>query len=142
MEYKVIIQVNNLELIKFFLTFCKKTNIMKKTYQPFILEKADEILYILKDDIEPTEQTKNHLCDILTEKFIKGELSSEDPIDSIFDEEELLLFINESLIRKDLDSLIEQGLINVLNDDNNEEMFFLTEKGKKYVENNLLGGEK
>lgn len=113
-------------------------NIMKKTYQPFILEKADEILYLLKEDIESTEQIKNLLCDILTEKFIKGELSSEDPIDSIFDEEELLLFINEALIRNDLDNLIQQGLVNVLNDENGEEMFFLTEKGKKYVEEDIL----
>lgn len=111
---------------------------MKKTYQPFIIEKAEEILYLLKDDFEATEQIKNRLCDILTEKFIKGELSSDDPIDSIFDEEELLLFINEALIRKDLDHLIEEGLINVLNDENDEEMFFITEKGKKYVEEDLL----
>lgn len=142
MEYKVIIQGHYLELMIFFITFCKNINNMKKTYQPFIIQKSDEILYLLKDDIESTENTKNRLCDFLTEKFIKGDLSSETPIEEIFEEEELLLFIHESLIRQDLEHLIETGLVNTLNDENGEEMFFITEEGKKYVEEEILKQKK
>ena len=107
---------------------------MGKVYQPFILEKADLILEILKDDIKCTEKEKNRLCDILTDKYIKGELDAEDPVHSIFNREELMSFIEESLIHEDLDHLAELGLIDSIDDENNEELYFITEKGKKYVE--------
>lgn len=108
---------------------------MNKTYQPFILEKADEILEILKDDIKPSEFIKNRLCNILTQKFIKGDLSSEDTVDMIFDDaDELERFISEALCYEDLSHLMELGLIGFLDeDDERGHFFFMTEKGKQYL---------
>lgn len=108
---------------------------MNKTYQPFILAKADEILEILKEDIMYSDYIKNRLCNILTRKFINGELSADDPVDMIFDdEEELQIFVSEALCYQDLIHLAEMGFVGFLDeDDERGHFFFLTEKGKEYV---------
>jgi hypothetical protein len=108
---------------------------MKKIYQPFIIEKAGLILDVLKDDVSITDFTMDRMCDLLTDKFISGDLSSDDPIQEIFNEKELLLYINEMEIHKDLDHLIELELIDYFVDDNEGLLiYFMTEKGKKYVD--------
>lgn len=107
---------------------------MNKTYRPFILDKAEEILEILKEDVKYTEFARNSMCDLLTEKFILGELSSEDSIQGIFNEDELLGFISETSLHEDLEHLIELGFIDYFEDSNNKEnCYFLTEKGKEYM---------
>lgn len=111
---------------------------MSKTYQPFIVKKVDEIFEILKEDIKYSDFMKNRLCDILTKKFIDGELSSDDSDSPVFkNEEEALSFIGEALLYEDIKHLMEFGLVGYLDDDD-EYGFFLTEKGKKYVDKNLL----
>ena len=108
---------------------------MKKTYQPFIIEKADKILDILKDDISPTEMAKNRLCNLLTEKFIKGELNPDDPVNMIFEEDELLSFVNICLVEKDIERLMELGLVGMLDDDDDPEpTYFVTKEGRKYID--------
>jgi hypothetical protein len=106
---------------------------MNKTYQPFIIEKAEEILEILKEDVTYTEFSKNRMCDMLTEKFISGDLSSEDPVYGLFNEDELLDFISETALHDDLDALIEQGHVDYFEDENKETCYFLTEEGKRYM---------
>ena len=113
--------------------FVKNFN-MNKTYQPFILQKAEEIFEILKEDVKSSDFAKDLLCSVLTEKFIAGELSSGDSIQGIFNEEELLSFINEVATHDDLEHLIELKLVNYFNDENDEITYFLTEEGKMYVE--------
>ena len=108
---------------------------MSKVYQPFIIEKAHLIMEVLQDDIECDEYVQNRICDMLTDKFIKGDLSSEDPINSIFEKEELLSFINECVVREDLNRLIKQGLVGCYEDEKEGNLYFLTEKGKEYVKN-------
>jgi hypothetical protein len=108
---------------------------MNKTYQPFILAKADEILEILKEDIKYSDYIKNRLCNILTQKFIKGDLNVDDPVDTIFDDEDdLHRFISEALCYEDLSHLTELGLVGFLDeDDERGHFFFITEKGKEYM---------
>ena len=110
---------------------------MNKTYQPFILAKADEIFEILKEDIKYSDYMKNRLCNILTQKFINGEFSSDDPVDMIFDdEEELSTFIAEAICYEDLIHLADLGFVGFLDeDDERGHFFFLTEKGKEYMKN-------
>ena len=104
---------------------------MNKTYQPFIIEKADEILEILKEDVVATDYSREVLCGLLTKKFIDGELNPDDDVSMIFDsEEELLGFINLCYTRQNLEHLEELGLVGELDDD----QYFLTEKGKLYVD--------
>jgi len=123
-----------LDLLIFIINF-DKTFIMKKIYQPFIIEKAELILDVLKDDVSITDFAMDRMCDLLTYKFISGDLSSDDSIQGIFDEKELLAYINEMEIHKDLDHLIELELIDYFVDDNEGlVIYFMTEKGKKYVD--------
>lgn len=108
---------------------------MNKTYQPFIIQKSEEILEILKDDIKPLDHNKEQLCLLLTNKFINGTLSADDDVSTIFDsEDELLKFINECDTYEHLVSLMEKGLIDMIEDENNEELFFLTDAGKLQVQ--------
>ena len=105
---------------------------MRKTYQPFIIELCDEVFEEIKDDINPIERNKEILCDLLTQKFIDGELSAGDkqPFDS---EKEVDNFIMLCWINDNLCHLQKLGLIGTFNDG---ETFFLTEAGKRYI--NLL----
>lgn len=103
---------------------------MGKTYQRFIIEKADEVFETLGPDIKPTERNKAVLCDLLTQKLIDGKLSEGD--EQIFEsEEEINKFVHQCWINDNLDDLQERGLIGSYNDGDS---FFLTETGKLYVE--------
>ena len=126
---------SNICFFRFLLIILSKIFNMNTTYQPFILKKADEILEILKEDIQYSDFIKNRLCSILTDKFIMGELSAEDPVNSVFNnEDELLLFINEALVYEDIKHLIELGFVGYLDEgDKRGDIFFITEKGKDYV---------
>lgn len=104
---------------------------MIKIFQPFIINKAEQLLEILKDDIECTERSKIRLCEILTKKFVQGDIDSETPICEILEKEEILSYINECCTYQDLMRLMDIGLIDSFDDN---ETFFLTEKGKKYVQ--------
>ena len=113
---------------------------MNKTYQPFIIAKSDEIFEILKGEIEKSDFMANRLCNKLTQKFINGELNADDPVNTIFkDEEELFSFVSEAVLYEDLKHLMELGLIGFLDEEDEDgQIFFMTEKGKKYAENMVL----
>jgi hypothetical protein len=110
-------------------------NMDKVVYQPSIIKKADAYIDVLIDDgffkeLEITDLTfaKNELCRILTDKFINGELNESDTelLTAKEAEDYLNLVITESVLR----SLQERGLIGSYEDENTEEVFFLTEMGK------------
>ncbi len=104
---------------------------MEKTYQPFILKLCEDIFEDLTPDIKPTERNKTTLCDMLTQKFLDGELSEGD--EQIFDsEKEIEDFINLCFVNDNLDDLHKRGFIGSYNDG---ESYFLTDMGKLYVEN-------
>ena len=115
---------------------------MKKTFQPFIVAKAEEMIIFMKTDydvfenlgIKSTEYTKERLCDILTEKFINGEYDENDDIGDLFPDDKLLMsFLAEMATKSDLDNLIEKGLVGSLDDDSGRDFYFVTEKGKECV---------
>lgn len=115
---------------------------MKKTFQPFIVAKAEEMIIFMKTDydifedlgIKSTEYTKERLCDILTEKFINGEYDENDDIGDLFPDDKLLMsFLAEMATKSDLDNLIEKGLVGSLDDETGRDYYFVTEKGKECV---------
>jgi hypothetical protein len=107
---------------------------MKGIYQPEIIKQADEVLELLKEDVEITDRAREDLCIILTKKLLEGNLP-EGP--RVFDsEDELNGFIHLCNTRKSLEELQRQGYIDSFDDN---ESFFLTTKGTEYVEKNLLG---
>jgi len=109
-------------------------------YQPIVIEKTTEILCILEEsnffkdyEIENFDFAIKYLNDKLTEKFILGELDEES--DDLFEEEEFNVILREIVAGTILTELKQKGLVNSYEDDNTEELFFLTQKGKKMLKN-------
>jgi len=109
-------------------------------YQPIVIEKTTEILCILEEsnffkdyEIENFDFAIKYLNDKLTEKFILGKLDEEN--DDIFEEEEFNVILREIIAGTILTELKHKGLVNSYEDDNTEELFFLTQKGKKMLKN-------
>jgi hypothetical protein len=105
-----------------------------------VIEKTTEILCILEEsnffndyEIENFDFAIKYLNDKLTEKFILGELDEES--DNLFEEEEFNVILREIVAGTILTELKQKGLVNSYEDDNTEELFFLTQKGKKMLKN-------
>ena len=101
---------------------------MKKTYQPEVIQHTENLIEGLKDsnffeDYEITDltYTRQYLNELFTGKFIEGKLGED--IDGIFSEQEFEVMLE----------LKKNGLVDSYEDDTTEEMFFLTEKGKKFL---------
>lgn len=112
---------------------------MNKIYQPIVIERANQIIedlseFFLEYQIDSTEFAEKYLCDKLTEKFIIGELDFEED-DSIFlfSEDEFEVILKELIAGSVLYELKQKGLVDSYEDDTTEEMFFLTEEGKKHL---------
>lgn len=118
---------------------------MSKVYQPIVIEEADNIIEGLvlsnffKDyGIEDLTFAKEHLLDVLTEKYIENLLGNED--DELFTEEEFTNLLHTIIAGSLLSELKQEGLMSSYTDENGEEMFFLTEEGKielKIIEEEL-----
>ena len=111
---------------------------MSKVYQPIVIEETDNLIEGLKESlffedyqIEDLTYVRQHLLDIMTEKFIKGELDSD--VDELFTEDEFTKLLQELVAGSLLYELKQKGLVNSYEDENTEEMFFLTEEGKKFM---------
>lgn len=109
---------------------------MDNFYQPNIVQYANEILHVLREtgfftdfEIEDESFAKDYFCKKLTDKFIKGEL--DEFIDNVFNNDEIDKFLNEIVAGSLLQELQNKGLVDSIEDENNEERFFLTEKGKE-----------
>lgn len=111
---------------------------MKRIFQPRVIEIADEIIETLVEtnffeDHEITDLTfsKNYICEKLTEKYIEDGIDLEMGIFTEAEFDEMLrIIITGSLLY----SLKEKGFINSYEDENTEELFFLTDEGKKLIE--------
>lgn len=112
---------------------------MKKIYQPSVIERADELIEILIEErffedyeIENYNFAKYYLRDKLTDKFILGTLENDE--DDIFSEEEYETILREIVAGSVLYELKEKGLVDSYEDEDTEEMFFLTKEGKKILQ--------
>ena len=112
---------------------------MTKNYQPIVIEKANDLIeglisanFFEEYEINDLTFVKSHLCDLLTEKFIDGVLDED--FDDIFTEEEFEQLLKELIAGSILNELKDKGYVNSYSDENTEEMFFLTEEGKKLAQ--------
>ena len=113
--------------------------IMNKIYQPVVIEMTNEIISDLTEslffedyEIQSTVFAEKYLLDKLTEKFILGELENEDDeFLGVFNDDEFEVVLREIVAGSVLYELKEKGLVDSYEDDTTEEMFFLTNKGKK-----------
>lgn len=114
-------------------------------YQSIVIEKTTEFLCILEEsnffkdyEIENFDYTIKYLNDKFTEKFILGELDEE--CDDLFTEDEYDTILKEIVAGNILTELKKKGLVNSYEDDNTEELFFLTKKGKNMIKNKDFKG--
>ena len=115
--------------------------IMSKIYQPVVIEMTNDIISDLVEseffsdyEIQSTEFAEKYLLDKLTEKFILGELEKdEDEFLGVFNDDEFDVVLREIVAGSVLYELKEKGLVDSYEDDSTEEMFFLTEEGKKHM---------
>jgi|Laugresbdmm110sn_1035088.scaffolds.fasta_scaffold22277_3 hypothetical protein len=123
---------------------------MSEKYQPIVLNHTNEIIGLLREtnffvdyELESEDFAKEYLCEKLTEKFILGELSDEFDIE-VISEDEMEKYLREIVAGSILMELQESGLIDSMEDENNTEHFFLTDRGKELAENikNNLENEK
>jgi hypothetical protein len=113
---------------------------MSKVYQPIVIEETEYLIEGLRDaeffkdyEIEDLTYVRQHLLDLLTEKFINGTLDAEDG--ELFTEDEFDQLLKELVAGSILYELKQKGLVDSYEDDTTEEMFFLTEKGKETLKN-------
>jgi len=111
---------------------------MEKIYQPIVKEKTEKLIDALDESgffvdyqIEDKRFAKEYFLDKLTDKFIIGELDSEN--DSLFNETEFETCLQEIVVGSLLEELRDKGMINSYEDDDKGELFFLTKKGKDYL---------
>lgn len=108
---------------------------MNRIYQPLVLNRTNEIMEVLEEtqffedyEIENKDYAREYLCDALTQKFIKGELTEDEPM---FTDEEMDKCLREIVAGSYLSELQKDGIIDSIEDVNNEERFFLTDFGKE-----------
>ncbi len=112
---------------------------MSKVYQPIVIEESENLLMGLIEakffedyDIEDYTFAKQYILDVMNEKYILGLLDGEE--EELFTEDEFTKMLQEIVAGTVLYELKEQGYLNSYEDENTEETFFLTEKGKKHLE--------
>lgn len=108
---------------------------MKSIYQPFIIEKAKIFIDMLEEsqffedfEIKDKVFALDYFCDKLTNKFIEGELNE---VYDIFTDVEMDKILGEIVTGSILLELQKDGMLDYIENENNEEIFFLTTKGKE-----------
>jgi len=111
---------------------------MDKVYQPIVIEMCDEIINELIDSkffeeygITDYTYAKTHICDELTKKYINNGLDLET---GIFTEDEFDLLLKTIIASNTLNKLKRLGYVNSYEDDETEEIFFINDKGREYLE--------
>jgi predicted transcriptional regulator len=106
----------------------------KCNYQPFIIEEAKKIVELLEQsnffidfEIKKTDYALEYFCEKLTQKFIDGESIGDS---DLFTENEMDIFLNEIMVGSIISQLQDEGIIDSIENENEEEVFFLTQKGK------------
>jgi hypothetical protein len=106
---------------------------MKTTYPEPIVEAVEEFIktgifddYFKEENVEP-EYLTEQLSHILLTKFIAGE-------DTSLNEEEICQAMALAGVYSGLESLKKKGLANSIEDEQGEELFFLTQEGKQELE--------
>ena len=108
-------------------------------YQPIVIKIATELITIFRESyfftdnkIESEDYAMDYMCNVLTQKLIDGVLNEEQN-EELFTDEEMETYLSEIVTYNLLNNLKNKGLLNTIEDENNEEGFFLTELGKEIV---------
>jgi len=110
------------------------------TYLPKIQEITEGIIATLVDDnyfidfdISSQDYARKRISDELTIKFLENGLNNEE--DGYLSEDEFDIILKEIVAEDLLRTLQKKGLLSSYEDDNTEEVFFLTTLGKEEIVN-------
>lgn len=113
---------------------------MTKTYIPIVVEETENLIsglmesdFFSEHQITNLTYARNYILNKMTEKYVAGILTDDD--EPLFTEEEFTQMLKEIIVGSALYDLKEKGLLDSYEDENTEETFFLTEKGKDVVTN-------
>ena len=108
---------------------------MDKKYQPVVIEYVNEIIKSFRESnffqdygLKSETFAEDYLCEKLTQKFIIGELDIE-----MISEDEIGVYMREIIAGTILTELQEKGMVDSIEIENNQELFFLTKQGKDFV---------
>ena len=111
---------------------------MAKVYQPIVIEGSENLIQSLIEseffnDYEITDLTyaREYVLDKMTEKYISGQLMEDET--ELFTEEEFTQMLKEIVAGTILHDLKQNGYLDSYEDDETEEVFFLTEEGKQFL---------
>jgi len=107
-------------------------------YPKIVVDKTNEFVDVLnninffeENEVQVDFSIIDLICKKLVKKFIDGQLSDDEYVYDYFSEEEISGLLHEIIVLGTLNSLREKGIIDCIENENNEEMFFLTKEGKK-----------
>lgn len=105
---------------------------MNITFQPSIIETATAIVeglkesgFFIEEDVRDFKEAHKMICEALTQKFIRDSSNDEYFTEDEFSDLLGMIVANDVILR-----LKSKGIINSYGDENVEEVFFLTNKGK------------
>lgn len=93
-----------------------------------MIDILEEIGFFEEYEIENKDFTMEYLCEALTQKFILDGLDDEEPL---FSEKNLNKCIAEIVAGSYLFEMKKNGILDSIEDENNEETFFLTKRGRR-----------
>jgi hypothetical protein len=113
---------------------------MSKVYQKEVLKQSEEFIESLIEseffkeyEINNLTFAKEYVLEKINDKYISQIVQGEDNI--LFTEQEFTEILQNIVAGSLLYELKEKGFINSYEDENTDETFFLTEKGKTYLKN-------
>lgn len=116
---------------------------MTKSYQPIVVQETENIVQGLvlsnffKDHgIEDYTFATEHISEILSSK---DESTLTNMEVELFTEDEFNDLLNTIIVGSHIKELKEHGYMDSYKDDNNDEIFFITEEGKISMRNNKEG---
>lgn len=110
------------------------------SYPKKVTTYTDNLIKILSEELDPEYNNENFLAilqDRLNDKSVSEFIKSGDVI---IPENEFDDCFSMSIIEYTVMNMVDDGIVNYVEDENGEETFFLTEKGKKVGEK-LIGDE-
>lgn len=93
-----------------------------------MIDILEEMGFFDEYEIDNKDFAMEYLCEALTQKFILDGLDDEEPL---FNEKELDKCIGEIVAGSYLNEMKKNGILDSIEDENKEEIFFLTKRGKR-----------
>lgn len=113
---------------------------MSKIYQKEVIKQSEEFIdaliesnFFKEHEIDNLTFAKEFVLEVMNKKYVEGIIGEEKS--EFFSEKEFTEILQTIIAGSLLHELKEKGLINSYEDENTDEIFFVTEKGKEIMKN-------